>query len=141
MRVITALGAAAMLAMTACAGAPPPEPAPPPPPPVAAKLEAGSWSLAALENAPPPAPLSISFADGSMQGKAFCNRFFGDYLKDGQILRIVAVGSTRMACPHLDAEQQFFGLFTDTDHYEIDADGRLTLIDLNGGRGLVFARP
>jgi len=140
MRRLTKLAAAAaVLALSACASqTPPPVAAAPPMPP---ELEAGTWMLTSLAGEAPPGPLSIQFAEGSTSGKAFCNRFFGDYKKDGAILRIVAVGSTRMACPDLDAEQRFFGLFTDTDQYEIGADGRLTLIDLNGGRGLVFDRP
>ena len=85
--------------------------------------------------------MSIAFKDGSTDGKAFCNRFFGEYRKDGATLFIGAVGATRMACPELDAEQQFFGRFTETSSYEIDAAGRLTLIDRDGGRGLVFERP
>jgi len=136
--------AVALLALSACATPAPPDPAltaappPPPPPPV---LEAGSWRLASMAGSPAPGDLSISFADGVTRGQAFCNRFFGDYKTDGRMLRIIAVGSTRTACPALDAEERFFGLFTDTDQYEIGPDGRLTLIDLNGGRGLVFDRP
>ena len=133
----------AFLALAACAGKPPPEPAaaPPPPPPPAAELEAGIWSLASFADASPPAPLSIGFSAGELEGKAFCNRFFGTYAKEGPSLLIGAVGSTRLACPLLDAEQQFFGQFTETSSYEIGADGRLTLIDRSGGRSLVFARP
>ena len=142
MRGFTKLAAtAAILALSACASSPPPPvaaAAPPPPPP---ELEAGTWRLASLEDAEPPGPLSIEFDGGKASGKAFCNRFFGEYRRDGAILHVGAVAATRMACPQLDAEQQFFGRFTETDTYEIDADGRLTLVDRDGGRGLVFERP
>ncbi len=131
------------LALSACASSAPPKTAAPPPPPPAPppELEAGKWSLSSFDGAPPPSALSVGFESGSLKGEAFCNKFFGDYRKEGATLRIVAVGTTRKACPELDAEQKFFGVFTETSSYEIDPAGQLTLVDRDGGRGLVFARP
>lgn len=45
--------------------------------------------------------------DGEVIGHGGCNRFFGSYDQDGDMLTFGPLASTRMACPNLDAEQAF----------------------------------
>lgn len=47
-------------------------------------------------------------ADGKITGNGGCNRFFGTYTQDGNMLKVGPLGSTKMACANLRQEQAFF---------------------------------
>ena len=68
-------------------------------------------SLAGSEWSPDPmGPVEqfVGFkAEGEIVGHGGCNRFFGTYEQTGETLTIGPLASTRMACPHLDAENAF----------------------------------
>ena len=68
-------------------------------------------------------PLSINFSKESNENKisgfAGCNRFFGSYSAFDGKLMIDNVGATKMACPQLDAENQYLSLLRKANRYEI----------------------
>ncbi len=59
--------------------------------------------------------------DGVMTGQAPCNRFFAQSQsqQDDNSLIIGDIGSTKMACPFLSQENEFFKRLASTDNYEI----------------------
>lgn len=65
-----------------------------------------------------------------VSGMAGCNRFFGEYELDGQKLKFSKMGATRMACPDLEKEAEFFKMLEATDNYAIK-DHQLSLMQKN----------
>ena len=108
------------------------------------RLEGTSWNLRAfnltnktsvpMENT----ELTIGFADGQASGGAGCNRYFGDYSREGETLEIGPLGATRMMCEEnvMNQESSFLASLADAKSYFIDDSG-LT-IQLNNGTELVF---
>lgn len=41
----------------------------------------------------------MTFEDGQVSAQAGCNTLFGDYRVDGEVLRVDAMGGTRLGCP------------------------------------------
>lgn len=85
---------------------------------------------------------SIAFElDGSLNGNASCNRFFGSYTLTGEGLTISNPGSTMMACEEalMQQEQRFFIALEAVRRFESTADGQLRLIG-DDGRAVVTAR-
>ena len=71
-------------------------------------------------------------SNGEINGYAGCNRFFGNYIQEGDILKIGALASTKKLCPDvMDAETQFLKNLQNTRRVEAthislklyDADG------------------
>lgn len=62
-----------------------------------------------------------------VNGRAGCNRFFGNYEQDGSKLKFSPMGATRMACPDLQAENSFFRMLDGVDAYRIK-NHHLTLL-------------
>lgn len=58
----------------------------------------------------PNTEMYIQFEDVEkrVNGRAACNRFFGNYEIDGNKLKFSPMGATRMACPDLQNETEFF---------------------------------
>lgn len=89
-------------------------------------LSSKKWHLISLyENG------SKAFADTSLFNVSFinnktisgigaCNRFFGSYKSDNKsIISIDMGGSTKMACPNMNIEQDFFLALDGVDNYKI----------------------
>lgn len=93
-----------------------------------AELENTFWKLVELNGEPVPerpgeqqAHLVFSAGETRVNGFAGCNRFFGQYVRDGAKLSFSALGSTRMACPEgMDTEQAFLGALGETNRMELD---------------------
>jgi heat shock protein HslJ len=66
----------------------------------------GIWHLIATMGQRPPAPLLLTFQDGTRKftGQAPCNRFFGTTTGHFPQLSLQNFGATRMACPDLQTE-------------------------------------
>lgn len=104
-------------------------------------LSGGEWRVdevagEATGSAPEAAPTLRFAADGRVSGRAGCNRFTAGYMLDGERLRIERAASTRMACPppRMALEQRFLDFLVAVRRFDIDADGRLLLIDGEGRR-------
>ncbi len=63
--------------------------------------------------------IQFNEADKQVNGKAACNRFFGGYEMDGRKLNFSQMGATRMTCPDINIESEFFKILENTDNYEI----------------------
>jgi heat shock protein HslJ len=108
----------------------------------AALLSGGEWRVEEIAGEPAAgvpgeaAPTLRFAADGRVSGRAGCNRFTAGYTLDGERLRIERAASTRMACPppRMALEQRFLDFLGDVRRFDIDAEGRLLLIDGEGRR-------
>lgn len=63
-------------------------------------------------------------------GMGACNRLMGGF-KEGEkrALKIGPLASTRMACPGMDMEQEYFSALEATTHYDMDGPTLLLLSD------------
>lgn len=91
-----------------------------------AKLNDVKWVLVTLNGekvklSDPNNEMFIQFdeAEKRVNGRAACNRFFGNYEMDGTKLKFSPMGATRMACPDLAKETEFFGMLDKVDSYKI----------------------
>lgn len=76
----------------------------------------------------------------SVNGKAGCNRFFGTYTcGDSARLTFSGMGATKMACPDMDIELQFFKALDSTRNFLIEGD-KLSLKGENDNVLAVFKK-
>lgn len=98
-----------------------------------AKLEGVKWELKTLNDkeiklVDNSSEVYIQFneVEKKVNGRGGCNRFFGNYELDGDKLKFSPLGATRMACPDLELETEFFRVLETVDAYSIK-DGQLSL--------------
>ncbi|MCO4847951.1 MAG: META domain-containing protein [Yoonia sp.] len=84
------------------------------------------------------ATIDVSVA-GKITGRGPCNRYFADQTAPYPWFSLGAIGSTRMACPDLAAEAQFFDALRTMTLVEI-LGGMLILSD-DKGRQMLFQAP
>ena len=67
--------------------------------------------------------------DGKLSGSASCNRYFGEYQRQGEALSFMPLGTTLMACPEslMNQEQRFLKALQAADRFSIDVNGALIL--------------
>ena len=66
---------------------------------------------------------------GDVSGKGACNRLMGSYqVGEDRSLKIGPLGATRMMCPDMDSETQFFQMLDGVTHYDMDGP-MLMLLD------------
>ena len=63
--------------------------------------------------------IEFDSSEKRVNGRAACNRFFGDYEVDGEKLNFSPMGATRMSCPDLSKETEFFKMLDAVDTYSI----------------------
>jgi heat shock protein HslJ len=88
----------------------------------------------------PETRVTITFADGQVNGSAGCNNYFGPYEVDANNLTIGPLGSTLMACdPNEVALQEtaYLASLSNVASYEIVA-GQLQLRDADGQTILIY---
>lgn len=66
--------------------------------------------------------IQFNTAEQQVSGRAACNNFFGNYELERSRLRFYPMGATRMTCPDLQIEQEFFAMLEIVDDYEVDND-------------------
>jgi heat shock protein HslJ len=126
-RAAAALVALVALGLAGCADAPPaPLSAPTP-----TTLEGVYWRLDELAGEPQAAGVSLTFDGDRLRGEGPCNRYFGGYLVEDDMLAVGAVAATRRACPNLALEQRYLASLTEVQTYRIE-HGALTLFDREG---------
>ena len=92
-------------------------------------LDGTSWTLYQIgQDVILDSTATLIFADGQVQGKATCNRFFGPYEQDGAQLSFGRLGTTRMACKNMDQETDYLAALAAVTTYRLQ-DGRLVLAD------------
>lgn len=95
------------------------------------------WALELLNDKPFTATATLTFPEeGRIAGQAPCNRYFGGMTVPYPWFKADAIGSTKMACPDLDAEQIYFHALGEATLSEVAGD---TLILSNtDGLEMVF---
>ncbi len=91
------------------------------------KLDGMRWVLKILNNkevvlSDSDNKIFILFDDVAkrVNGRAACNRFFGDYEISDTKLKFFPMGATRMACPNdSDWEAEFFKMLEAVDNYKV----------------------
>lgn len=98
-----------------------------------AKLDGVKWELKTLNEreiklTDNNSEVYIQFneAEKKVNGRGGCNRFCGNYEMDGDKLKFSPLGATRMACPDLQLETEFFKVLETVDSYSIK-DGQLSM--------------
>lgn len=91
-----------------------------------AKINEIKWVLQTLNGkevklSDPNSNMFIQFdvVEKRVDGRAACNRFFGNYEMDGNSLKFSPMGATRMACPDLQIETEFFQTLDKVDAFTI----------------------
>lgn len=92
----------------------------------AAKLKDVKWILETMNGekvklSEPGKEMFMQFdiTESRVSGSAACNRFFGNFELDGTKLKFSPMGATRMACPDLQKENEFFQMLDKVDGYAI----------------------
>lgn len=96
-----------------------------------------AYHLVSLDGVPFAGRATISFPEpGRVTGQAPCNSYFALQTVPYPWFGLEGIGATRMACPDLDLEAQFFAALEDMTLSEVTGD---TLILSNpAGREMVF---
>ncbi|MDM7933447.1 META domain-containing protein [Tabrizicola sp.] len=86
------------------------------------------WQLLAIDGSLTNAPASLRIeSDGTMSGKAPCNRWSTMNAAFLPELRIEAIRATRMACDKLPEEQVFFDTLSGMTTVQAEGDSNLIL--------------
>lgn len=97
------------------------------------------WTLVSLDGVEPTVQTTIRIEEpGHLGGQGPCSRYFADVIGPWPGFRPGRIGSTKMACPDMVAEAQYFAALQGIETAEIK-DGALRLT--GGGHELVFRKP
>lgn len=95
------------------------------------------WVLATMNEAPVAPRVTITFPEeGRIAGQAPCNSYFGDQTVPLPWFEVKGLGSTKMACPELGLEVQYFSLLQKMTTAEIIGDTLVLRTDT--GDALVY---
>jgi len=95
------------------------------------------WLLSTMSEAPVTTRITITFPEeGKIAGQAPCNRYFGSQTAPFPWFEVKGLGSTKMACPKLDLETQYFTLLQKMTTAEIA--GNMLVLATDTGNTLVF---
>lgn len=98
------------------------------------------WKLIELDGKAFAAEAQLTLPhEGQIRGRGPCNSFFASVEGDLPALVIGPVASTKMACPDLGLESQFFAALSETVWAERTGDEALILGDAKSPR-MVFVR-
>lgn len=101
----------------------------------------GNWVLISLnaETVPEDIEITLSLAEGNVNGRAACNGYMGSLVQDGTKLTFGRLGSTKMLCPPplMEWERRFLGAMREVSR-AASVTGSLTLSDESGDTVLVF---
>ena len=107
-------------------------------PGISAETIGRDWALVRMNGADAPAKVTMDLSEaGRAAGQAPCNRWFGGVEGTLPEFRLTGVGATRMACPDMQAESDFFAALDSVREARMEGD-RLILAG-EGGVQLEFA--
>ena len=97
------------------------------------------WMLSALNDMPISKRITIEFPEeGRVKGQAPCNRYFGEQTAPLPWFDLKQVGATKMACPDLKLETDYFALLQKMTLIEVANDTLILRNDSN--ETLVFKK-
>ena len=89
-------------------------------------------------------PITASFKDGKVSGKAFCNYYFANYETKREVggvgeLKVGLIGTTLMACkePLMKQDFEYFNALETASSYTVTSD----LLILSGGEATLVYKP
>jgi heat shock protein HslJ len=92
-----------------------------------------------ITTVPSPENYTITFkADGTIEGKADCNRFGGSYSQEGGGITIKLGASTLMYCGDTSLDQQYLALLGSVAAGGPDGQGNLALETAGGEQRMLF---
>lgn len=95
------------------------------------------WILDRMNETPIATLVTIEFPkEGEIIGHAPCNSYFGEQTAPLPWFEIKEIGATKMACPTLDLEVQYFKLLQEMTTAEISQD--MLILRSDDGKSLVF---
>ena len=98
-----------------------------------------TWQLTSLDGDAWAHPGTLEFPEaGQITGQAPCNRYFASVDAPYPWLTLGPIGATRMACPDLAAETQFFEALSAMTIAEVTGD--VLILTNDAGREMVFDR-
>lgn len=105
------------------------------------------WSLDTLQDATgnlvnvlADSEITLEFQDGGYSGSAGCNRYFGEYQVNGNVLSLGMAGSTEMFCfPEevMNQESSYLAALGQVSQFQINGN-QLTLADKDGNSVLTY---
>jgi heat shock protein HslJ len=103
-------------------------------------IELNGKPIHASEGSRSEAHLILKVEENRIFGSTGCNRFFGTYEMEAEILRISfsKVGASLMACQDIDYEGAYLEVFERADNFSISEDGQY--MSLNRARMAPLAR-
>ena len=104
-----------------------------------ALAEDGLWRLDSLNGQPVAAEVTLDLSQADrVAGQGPCNRYFGERVALAPAFAVGALGATKMACPELALEADYFAALSAVTQVE-ESESRLVLA--GPGVELVFMRP
>jgi heat shock protein HslJ len=99
--------------------------------------EQAVWMLSTMNGAPVSTRITITFPEeGRIAGQAACNKYFGSQTMPMPWFEVKNLGATKMACPDLGLEVQYFETLQQTTTAEIIGD--MLILRTDTGNALVF---
>jgi heat shock protein HslJ len=107
--------------------------------PASADVHVAPWVLQSLDGGVVAVEVTLDLADPErVTGQAPCNRYFAGRSGTPPAFRLEAIGATKMACPELALEAEYFSALAEVTAIE-ETEDRLVL--RGEGTELVFAHP
>jgi heat shock protein HslJ len=95
------------------------------------------WTLTELDGTPFTSRATLAFPKpGRIAGQAPCNRYFATQNVPYPWFQAGPIGATRMACPDLQAETQYFVALSEMTLSEVA--GPTLILSNDAGRSMVF---
>ncbi|MGX9356398.1 META domain-containing protein [Roseobacteraceae bacterium S113] len=96
-----------------------------------------TWRLVSIDGTAFEAVATMQFGDkGAVSGQAPCNRWFANQGVPYPWFEISAIGATKMACPDLAAEAEFFASLEAMTLSEVSGD--VLVLSNDAGRSMEF---
>lgn len=86
------------------------------------------WKLIEVDGSAPGATnkepfMIMRISENRVTGSGGCNSFFGKWDNpSGSHLTFSAIGATKMACPNMETETNFFSALEQADNYKVSGD-------------------
>ncbi|HLT33301.1 MAG TPA: DUF4377 domain-containing protein [Aquaticitalea sp.] len=96
-------------------------------------LTSGSWLVTKIKDKTSferNPTITLTMPQGQITGSTGCNKYFGNVILENNNFKVNTIGSTKMACATMDAEQRFLQTLNEIETYKIQND-MLQLLNTN----------